>query len=155
MSFNVGVNVVEVDGRAAPSIQAAPTSQTGFVVRSDRGLPAAVRRITSFKQFTQQFGGYRADAFGAYALRGAGLRQRRHRRLRDPRGPRRRERRRGRRIEHVHGRRGRRARRDGGRTRAADLGAWGNRLGIRIAANEVVADTYDLFVRLDGRDVER
>ena len=49
------------------SIQAAPTSQTGFVVRSDRGLPAAVRRITSFKQFTQQFGGYRADAFGAYA----------------------------------------------------------------------------------------
>ena len=52
MSFNMGVNVVEVDGRAAPSIQAAPTSQTGFVVRSDRGLPAAVRRITSFKQFT-------------------------------------------------------------------------------------------------------
>src|SRR5215471_2750626 len=70
MSFNVGINVVEVDGRAAPSIQAAPTSQTGFVIRSDRGLPGAVRRITSFKQFTQQFGGYRSDAFGTYALKG-------------------------------------------------------------------------------------
>src|SRR4029079_13731020 len=70
MSFNVGINVVEVDGRAAPSIQAAPTSQTGFVIRSDRGLHTAVRRVTSFKQFTQQFGGYRADAIGAYALRG-------------------------------------------------------------------------------------
>ena len=70
MSFNVGINVVEVDGRATPSIQAAPTSQTGFVVRSARGLPGSVRRITSFAQYTQHFGGYLADAVGAYALRG-------------------------------------------------------------------------------------
>jgi len=154
MSINVGINVVEVDGRAAPSIQAAPTSQTGFVIRSDRGLPTAVRRITSFKQFTQQFGGYRSDAFGAYALQG----------FFDNGGT----------VAYVT----RVVRDTGGNAAAAathtftagtddalvvtagvrgqpDRGSWGNRLGIRIAANEVVADTYDLFVRLDGRDVER
>src|SRR5262245_18402685 len=154
MSFNVGINVVEVDGRAAPSIQAAPTSQTGFVIRSDRGLPTAVRRITSFKQFTQQFGGYRADSFGAYALKG----------FFDNGGP----------VAYIT-----RVVRDAGNGAAAaashtftagdddalvvgagvrgqpDRGAWGNRLTIRIAANELVAGTYDLFVRLDGRDVER
>jgi uncharacterized protein len=153
MSFNVGINVLEVDGRVAPSIQAAPTSQTGFVVRTDRGLSGAVRRVTSFKQFTQQFGGYRADAFGAYALKG----------FFDNGGT----------VAYVT-----RVVRDGGTGAAeastltftagaanalvvtagfrgqADLGAWGDRLGIRIAANPVVADTYDLFIRLDGRDVE-
>jgi phage tail sheath protein FI len=154
MSFNVGINVVEVDGRAAPSIQAAPTSQTGFVIRSDRGLPGVVRRITSFKQFTQQFGGYRSDAFGAYALRG----------FFDNGGS----------VAYVT-----RVVRDTGANAAAtathtftngnddvlvvsagvrgqpDRGAWGDRLGIRIAPNEVVEGTYDLFVRLDGADVER
>lgn len=153
MSFNVGINVLEVDGRAAPSIQAAPTSQTGFVIRSDRGLPNAVRRVTSFKQFTQQFGGYRNDSFGAYALRG----------FFDNGGT----------VAYVT-----RVVRDTGTNAAAassrtftagtddalvvtagvrgqpDLGAWGDRLGIRIDANQLVSGTYDLFVRLDGNDVE-
>src|SRR5262245_6885350 len=153
MSFNVGINVVEVDGRAAPSIQAAPTSQTGFVIRSDRGLPNAVRRITSFKQFTQQFGGYRNDAFGTYALKG----------FFDNGGT----------VAYIT-----RVVRDSGANAAAaatrpftagaddalvvtagvrgqpDRGAWGNRLGIRIAENQTVAGTYDIFVRLDGNDVE-
>jgi phage tail sheath protein FI len=153
MSFNVGINVLEVDGRAAPSIQAAPTSQTGFVVRSDRGLPNAVRRITSFKQFVQQFGGYRADAFGAYAMKG----------FFDNGGS----------VAYVT-----RVVRDSGTGQAAaatatftagsddalvvtagfrgqpDRGTWGNRLGIRIADNQVVSGTYDLFIRLDGQTVE-
>ncbi len=153
MSFNVGINVLEVDGRAAPSIQPAPTSQTGFVVRTDRGLPNAVRRVTSFKQFTQLFGGFRSDAFGAYAVKG----------FFDNGGG----------VAYVT-----RVVRDsgGGAAEAAtrdfsnadgvalsvtagfrgtpDPGAWGDRLGIRIAPNPVVADTFDLFVRLDGRDVE-
>lgn len=153
MSFNVGINVLEVDGRAAPSIQAAPTSQTGFVVRADRGLPGAVRRITSFKQFSQHFGGYRNDAYGAYALKG----------FFDNGGT----------VAYVT-----RVVRDSGTGAAAastndfddgsataltvtagfrgqpDPGAWGDTIGIRVAANPVVAGTYDLFVRLNGRDVE-
>jgi uncharacterized protein len=153
MSFNVGINVLEVDGRAAPSIQAAPTSQAGFVIRSDRGLPNAVRRVTSFKQFTQHFGGFREDANGAYAIRG----------FFDNGGG----------VAYVT--RAVRAQGNGAAVPATrsftrgddgvlsvtagfrgqpDPGAWGNRLGIRIAENESVADTYDLFVRLDGRDVE-
>src|SRR5215207_5039682 len=143
MSFNVGINVVEVDGRATPSIQAAPASQTGFVVRSERGLPNAVRRVTSFTQFVQQFGGYRADALGAYALRG----------FFDNGGT----------VAYVT-----RVVRDAGANAAVasrrtfkdgdadvltvtagfrgqpDRGTWGDRLGIRIAPNPVVSDTYDL-----------
>lgn len=153
MSFNVGINVVEVDGRATPSIQAAPTSQTGFVVRSARGLPGSVRRVTSFAQYTQHFGGYLADAVGAYALRG----------FFDNGGS----------VAYVT-----RAVSDAGETAAVassrafttgtedaltvtagfrgrpDAGAWGDGLAVRIAPNALVSSTYDLSVRLGGRDVE-
>lgn len=71
MSFNVGINVLEVDGKATPSIQAAPTSVAAFVIRSQRGVPHdAVRRVTNWSQFTEYFGGYKENAFGAYAVRG-------------------------------------------------------------------------------------
>ncbi len=70
MSNNVGINVVEVDGRAAPSIQAAPTSVTGFIVLARRGVPGAVRRVTSWTQFLEQFGTFTATANGAYAVQG-------------------------------------------------------------------------------------
>lgn len=70
MSYNLGVNVVEVDGRVAPSIQAAPTSVTGFIVLSQRGVPGAVRRVTSWSQFLEQFGAHTATAYGAYAVQG-------------------------------------------------------------------------------------
>jgi phage tail sheath protein FI len=69
-SFNVGLNVVEVDGRVAPSIQAAPTSVAAFIIRAERGLPDAVRRITNLTEFTQHFGSYIDGANGAYAVRG-------------------------------------------------------------------------------------
>lgn len=70
MSYNLGINVVEVDGRAAPSIQAAPTSVTGFIVLARRGVPGVVRRVTSWSQFLEQFGTFTGTANGAYALQG-------------------------------------------------------------------------------------
>jgi uncharacterized protein len=70
MSYNLGINVVEVDGRVAPSIQAAPTSVTGFIVLSQRGVPGAVRKVTSWSQFLEQFGAHTATANGAYAVQG-------------------------------------------------------------------------------------
>lgn len=78
MSMNLGINLVEVDG-ATPSIQGAPTSVAGFVIRAQRGVPGAVRQISNFTQFTDYFGGYVADGnvdgtqtsyVGAYAIRG-------------------------------------------------------------------------------------
>jgi uncharacterized protein len=78
MSMNLGINLVEVDG-ATPSIQGAPTSVAGFVIRSQRGVPGVVRQISSFTQFLDYFGGYVASGnsngtqtsyVGAYAIRG-------------------------------------------------------------------------------------
>jgi uncharacterized protein len=70
MGFNVGLNVVEVDGRAAPSIQPAPTSVTGFVIRAERGIPGKVIPITNWSQYQEHFGSYMPGAHGAYAVRG-------------------------------------------------------------------------------------
>lgn len=70
MSFNVGMNIVEVDGKATPSIQAAPTSVTGFIIKSARGIPGKVRRVTNWSQFREYFGEYVTDAYGAYSVRG-------------------------------------------------------------------------------------
>ena len=70
MSFNVGLNIVEVDGRATPSIQPAATSVTGFVIRSQRGIPGRVARVTNWSQFLERFGSYLRGAYGAYAVRG-------------------------------------------------------------------------------------
>jgi phage tail sheath protein FI len=39
MTLNVGVNVIEVDGRASPTIQAAPTSVAAFIGLAERGAP--------------------------------------------------------------------------------------------------------------------
>lgn len=70
MAFNLGVNVLEVDGRAAPAIERAPISTAGFLVRSQRGVPNAPVQITSFRDFQNNFGSYRDDAFGAHVVRG-------------------------------------------------------------------------------------
>ncbi|MFO7698048.1 MAG: phage tail sheath subtilisin-like domain-containing protein, partial [Anaerolineae bacterium] len=68
---NIGINVVEVDGRATPSIQAAPTSVAAFIIRSQRGVPEdAVYQVTNWSQFTEHFGSYMDNAYGAYAVRG-------------------------------------------------------------------------------------
>jgi phage tail sheath protein FI len=70
MAINLGVTVVEVDGRSAPTITAVPTSIAGLVVRSQRGAPDKAVRIRGFADFVAVFGGYIPEAFGAYAVRG-------------------------------------------------------------------------------------
>ena len=70
MAFNLGLNVVEVDGRVAPSIQAAPTSVAALIIRSLRGLPGQVYRVTNWTEYVEHFGGYMAEAYGAFAMRG-------------------------------------------------------------------------------------
>lgn len=70
MSFNLGLNVVEVDGRVSPSIEPAPTSVAAFIIRAQRGIPDEVVQVTNWSQFQQRFGSYLKDAYGAYAVRG-------------------------------------------------------------------------------------
>ncbi|GAA2511428.1 phage tail sheath family protein [Winogradskya humida] len=70
MPTNLGVTVVEVDGRSSPAIAAAPTSTAGFVVRSERGAPDRAIRIRGFADYVATFGSYTANAFGTYAVRG-------------------------------------------------------------------------------------
>ena len=53
-----------------PVIQAAPTSVAAMIIRSHRGLPGQVYRVTNWSEFVEHFGGYQAGAFGAYAMRG-------------------------------------------------------------------------------------
>ena len=139
MALNVGVNVIETDGRAAPSIQAAATSVGAFAIRSARGVAGAVRRVTSPGQFRELFGEPIDGAFGALAVQGffdnggstayvtrvvdeddavaATLA------FDDE-------------LDVTAGYRGK-----------PDPGAWGNSLEIRIQANPIVANSYDLIVR--------
>ncbi|WP_432949894.1 phage tail sheath C-terminal domain-containing protein [Kribbella sp. CA-253562] len=70
MAFNIGVNVVEVDGSAAPSITGAAVSVAGFTVLTERGVPGRPARVTSFVQFAERFGGYFRGGLGAYLVKG-------------------------------------------------------------------------------------
>ncbi len=70
MAFNIGVNVVEVDGAGAPAIVGAPASVGAFNILARRGVPNRAIRVTSFPKFVEQFGGYFADGLGAYLVKG-------------------------------------------------------------------------------------
>ncbi|OPX90398.1 phage tail sheath subtilisin-like domain-containing protein [Pelotomaculum sp. PtaB.Bin117] len=70
MSYNVGLNIVETDGRATPSIQPAQTSVAAFMILSERGVPGEVYQVVNWSQFKEHFGSYKAGANGAYALQG-------------------------------------------------------------------------------------
>jgi hypothetical protein len=73
MTMNLGINLLEVDGKATPSVQGAPTSIAGFVIRSKRGITEpgrSVRAVTNFTEFVDAFGGPINSAYGAYAVRG-------------------------------------------------------------------------------------
>lgn len=70
MAFNIGVNVIEVDGSAAPAIAAAPVSVAGFLVRSQRGVPNQAVPIRSLANFFNHFGGFVPGVYGAHAMRG-------------------------------------------------------------------------------------
>lgn len=70
MSYNVGLNIVETDGRATPSIQPAKTSVAAFIIRSERGLPGNVYQVTNWTEFQEHFGSFTEGAYGAYAVQG-------------------------------------------------------------------------------------
>ncbi len=70
MGINLGINVIEVEGKATPSIQPAATSVTGFVIQSERGIPNQPVEITSWTQFVERFGSFKDDYYGAYAVKG-------------------------------------------------------------------------------------
>ena len=70
MAFNIGINVIETDGSAAPAIAGAPTSIAGFLVRARRGPSDRAVRVSNFRQFTARFGSYHRDFLGAYCVDG-------------------------------------------------------------------------------------
>ena len=70
MAFDIGVNVVEVDGATAPSITGAAVSVAGFCVTAERGVVNQPTRVTSFTQFVERFGGYQTGSYGAYLVKG-------------------------------------------------------------------------------------
>lgn len=70
MAFNIGVNVVEVDGAGAPSITGAAVSVGAFNIITQRGVPNRPVRVTSFPQFVQHFGGHFTGGAGAYLVKG-------------------------------------------------------------------------------------
>jgi hypothetical protein len=70
MSFDIGVNVVEVDGVGAPSITGAAVSIGAFNVLTRRGVPNQPQRVTSFPQFVERFGGHFPGGYGAYLVKG-------------------------------------------------------------------------------------
>ncbi len=70
MAFNIGINVIETDGSAAPAIAGAPTSVAGFLLRSRRGPTDQAVRVSNFRQFTARFGSYDRNFVGAYCVDG-------------------------------------------------------------------------------------
>ncbi len=70
MPLQIGVNVLEVDGPATPTLQAAPTSVAAFVGRTRRGVPHQAVRVTDPSQFLTRSGAPRADAYTGLAVLG-------------------------------------------------------------------------------------
>ena len=67
---NIGVNVLEVDGRASPTIVRAPISIAGFLVRSRRGVPDVPVHVRGVADFDRNFGDFERGLYGAHAIRG-------------------------------------------------------------------------------------
>jgi Phage tail sheath protein subtilisin-like domain len=70
MAFNIGINVIETDGSAAPEIAGAPTSVAGLILRSRRGPIDRAVRVSNFRQFGSRFGGYDRRFVGTYCVDG-------------------------------------------------------------------------------------
>jgi hypothetical protein len=70
MAFNIGLNVIETEGRAAPAIPGAPTSVAGLLLRSRRGPTDRAVRVSNFQQFVARFGGHDSRFAGAYCVEG-------------------------------------------------------------------------------------
>jgi hypothetical protein len=70
MSYNIGVNVIEVDGSATPAIVGAAVSVAAFNIATQRGAAAGPALVTKYAQFEATFGSYLPDALGAYLVKG-------------------------------------------------------------------------------------
>jgi phage tail sheath protein FI len=70
MAYNIGLNVVEVDGSGAPAIVGAAVSVAAFNITTRRGVANRPVRVTSFRQFVEQFGSFTSSSYGAYMVRG-------------------------------------------------------------------------------------
>lgn len=70
MSYNIGLNVVEVNGTGAPAIAGAATSVAGFNIITRRGIPNTPARISSFADFVERFGTHFSGGLGSYMVRG-------------------------------------------------------------------------------------
>ncbi len=70
MAFNIGLNLIEVDGTASPAIVGASTSVAAFNVITKRGVPNSPAPVTSFTQFVARFGSYFPSGLGAYLVKG-------------------------------------------------------------------------------------
>lgn len=70
MPFNLGINVIETDGRATPAVAGAATSTGAFCVRTQRGTPNRPILVTSFAQYVERFGGFDEGSFGAHLVKG-------------------------------------------------------------------------------------
>lgn len=146
MALNVGVNVIETDGRAAPSIQAAATSVGGFVIRSERGVAGSVKRVTSPGQLRELFGNVINGAFGAMAVQGffdnggttAYVTRVVDAAVADPATLAL-----GTALVVTAGYRG-----------SPDPGTWGNSLQVQVIADPVVSGAYALVVRRNGTILE-
>jgi phage tail sheath protein FI len=70
MAYNIGLNIVEVNGTGAPPIVSAATSVAAFNIITQRGVPNKPSPVTSFPQFVTQYGSYFAGGLGAYLVNG-------------------------------------------------------------------------------------
>lgn len=71
MSYNIGLNVIEVDGLGAPALSGAATSVGAYNIVTQRGIPNSPARITSFPEFVERFGSHFAGGLGSYMVKGA------------------------------------------------------------------------------------
>ena len=67
---NIGINVIETEGSAAPAIAGAPTSVTGVLVRSRRGPADRAVRVSNFRQFLDRIAPQRGVAHSRSSLPG-------------------------------------------------------------------------------------
>lgn len=70
MSYNIGLNVIEVDGLGAPALAGAATSVAAFNIITQRGIPNTPARITNFPEFVQRFGTHFIGGLGSYMVKG-------------------------------------------------------------------------------------
>jgi phage tail sheath protein FI len=70
MPLNLGINVIEVDGSASPTIVAAAMSTAGFLIRSQRGVPNTPIHLRGMPEFVANLGTHVDGHFGSHALQG-------------------------------------------------------------------------------------